>query len=112
MSRLSPFPCECGDYYKDCTDSRPGKSWIRRRRTCSKCGRRLTTWETPEPPRDHPSIPSRDKVLHRVLAALRKIVELLDEALTPRVIPDPDGPRSQPHLVTQDHFDKEDKSCG
>ena len=43
---LTPFKCaKCGASIKEVIDSRPSGKTIRRRRECSGCGDRITTYE-------------------------------------------------------------------
>ena len=43
----TPYKCECGstDYYN--YDTRTGDLYIKRRKKCKKCGRKLITYEVP-----------------------------------------------------------------
>lgn len=82
----------CGYIDQKVLDSRPARDGdaIRRRRECSGCGRRFTTFEEPERPRlfvikkdcSRQEF-SRDKCLHSMLLACRKrrvVIEDLREA--------------------------------
>lgn len=41
----------CGSTESEVLHTRRGDDEIRRRRACSNCGGKFTTWETAEPPR-------------------------------------------------------------
>ncbi|MBS1720114.1 MAG: transcriptional repressor NrdR [Armatimonadetes bacterium] len=71
----------CGDSDQKVLDSRPARDGeaIRRRRECTGCGRRFSTYEEPERPRlfvlkrDGSRCDfSRDKLLHSMVVATRK----------------------------------------